>query len=360
MTTRATDDLLIDLPPGRTPRRPELESELRTGIRSGRLRAGSQLPSSRSLADQLGVSRGVVVAAYSQLAAEGYVIARHGSGTQVAAVNPAEPREAQPSPQANYQFDFNPGTPDLERFPRSSWKHATRRALDRVPTAQLGYADPVGAPELRRALAGHLARSRRAAGDATSIMITAGFVQAFGLVCGVLKASGATTIAIEEPGWFVARAIAIHNGLTPIPVPVDGEGLRTDLLRRTRAQAVYLTPAHQYPTGAVLSAERRADLVQWADAQAAIVVEDDYDAEYRYDRRPIGCLQGLAPERVIYIGSASKILAPGLRLGWLVVPDRLLAPLTMHKTLADAGCPTLDQLVLADLIESGELSRHLH
>lgn len=196
--------------------------------------------------------------------------------------------------------------------------------------------------------------------DRASIMITAGFVQAFGLVCGVLKASGATTIAIEEPGWFVARAIAIHNGLAPIPVPVDGEGLRTDLLRRTRAQAVYLTPAHQYPTGAVLSAERRADLVQWADAQAAIVVEDDDDAEYRYDRRPIGCLQGLAPERVIYIGSASKILAPGLRLGWLGVPDRLLAPLTMHKTLADAGCPTLDQLVLADLIESGELSRHLH
>lgn len=360
MPRRATDDVLIDLPPGRTPRRPELEEELRTGIRSGRLRAGSQLPSSRSLAEQLGVSRGVVVAAYSQLTAEGYVIARHGSGTQVAAVNPAGTRDPQPSPQANYQFDFHPGVPDLERFPRASWKHATRRAIDRVPTARLGYADPLGAPELRHALAGHLARSRRVAGNGTSIVVTAGFVQAFGLVCGVLKASGATTIAIEEPGWSVARAIALHHGLTPIPVPVDGEGLRTDLLRQTHAQAVFVTPAHQYPTGAVLSAERRADLIRWADAQATVVVEDDYDAEYRYDRRPVGCLQGLAPEHVIYIGSASKILAPGLRLGWLVVPDRLLAPHTIDKALADAGCSTLDQLALADLIESGELSRHLH
>jgi GntR family transcriptional regulator/MocR family aminotransferase len=158
----------------------------------------------------------------------------------------------------------------------------------------------------------------------------------------------------------VARAIAVHHGFTPLPVPVDGDGLQTQLLTNTSADAVYVTPAHQYPTGAVLSAERRAQLLLWAQAHGAIVIEDDYDAEYRYDRRPVGCLQGLAPDRVIYIGSASKILAPGLRLGWLVAPERLIAPLSAHKALADAGGAIVAQLTLADFIESGELSRHLH
>jgi GntR family transcriptional regulator / MocR family aminotransferase len=356
---RATDELLVDLPPGTRRLGARLEEQLRDGIRAGRLRPGRRLPSSRSLADQLGVSRGVVVRAYAQLVAEGYLMSRSGSGTEVATISAAGARGIEPHPEPSYQFDFHPGLPDLERFPRVAWKHAMRRVLDRVPSAELGYGDPAGAWELRAALVAHLARSRRIATDGTRVMITSGFIQAFGLVCQVLRAAGSATLAMEEPGWCVARAIAVHSGLTPLPVPVDRDGMQTQLLTDTSADAVFVTPAHQYPTGAVLSAERRAELLQWAEARGATVIEDDYDAEYRYDGRPVGCLEGLAPDRVIYVGSASKILAPGLRLGWLVAPERLIAPLTARKALADAGSAIVDQLTLADLIESGELGRHL-
>jgi GntR family transcriptional regulator/MocR family aminotransferase len=357
---RSTDDLLVDLTSGTRPLGRRLEEQLRDGIRTGRLSRGRLLPSSRSLADQLGVSRGVVVRAYAHLAAEGYLTARSGSGTEVAAIGAANIGGTPPQRASSYQFDFHPGLPDLERFPRAAWNHAMRRVLDRVPSAELGYPDPAGTWELRAALAGQLARSRRIVTDGTGLLITSGFVQAFGLVCQVLRAAGASTIAVEDPGWFVMRKVAVHHGLTPLPVPVDGDGLQTRLLTNTSADAVVMTPAHQYPTGAVLSEERRAELLLWAKTHGALVIEDDYDAEYRYDRRPVGCLQGLAPESVIYIGSASKILAPGLRLGWLVAPERLIATLTMHKALADAGSAILYQLTLADLIESGEVSRHLH
>jgi GntR family transcriptional regulator / MocR family aminotransferase len=357
---RSADDLLVDVTPGVRPLRLRLEEQLRDGIRTGRLRPGRQMPSTRSLADQLGISRGVVVRAYAQLAAEGYLIARSGSGTTVSPSSAVEPRGTEPKRELSYQFDFHPGLPDLERFPRAAWKQAMQRVLDRVPSAQLGYPDPAGAWQLRAALAGHLARSRRILSDGTGVLITCGFVEAFGLVCQVLRAAGAATIAIEEPGWFVARKIAEHHGLTPLPVPVDDDGLQTQLLSNTSADAVVVTPAHQYPTGSLLSAQRRADLLLWAEAHGAMVIEDDYDAEFRYDRRPVGCLQGLAPDRVVYIGSASKILAPGLRLGWVVAPEHLIVSLSVYKALADAGCAPVHQLALADLIESGELSRHLH
>jgi GntR family transcriptional regulator/MocR family aminotransferase len=235
-----------------------------------------------------------------------------------------------------------------------------QRVLNRVPSAQLGYPSPAGAWELRAALAGHLARSRRIITSGTGVLITSGFVQALGLVCQVLRAAGTATIAVEEPGWWVTRNVAVHHGLTPHPVPVDRDGLQTRLLANTSAAAVVTTPAHQYPTGAVLSAQRRRELLSWAKTHGALVIEDDYDAEYRYDHPPVGCLQGLAPDRVVYVGSASKILAPGLRLGWIVAPERFIGTLTMHKALADAGSAVLPQLTLADLIESGELSRHLH
>jgi GntR family transcriptional regulator / MocR family aminotransferase len=357
---RSADDLLVDLTPGTRPLRRQLEEQLRDSIRTGRLSRGRLLPSSRALAEQLGVSRGVVVRAYAHLAAQGYLVARSGSRTEVAAIGAADISSTPPEQTSRYQYDFHPGLPDLERFPRAAWKQAMRRVLDRVPSAELGYPDPAGAWQLRAALAGHLARSRRIIIEGTGLLITSGFVQAFGLVCEILRAAGAATIAVEEPGWFVARKVAVHHGLTPVPVPIDDDGLEARLLTNTSADAVVTTPAHQYPTGAVLSEERRAELLLWAKAHGALVIEDDYDAEYRYDRPPVGCLQGLAPDHVIYIGSASKILAPGLRLGWLVAPERLIATLTMHKALADAGSAILHQLTLADLIESGELSRHLH
>jgi GntR family transcriptional regulator / MocR family aminotransferase len=360
LARHSADEILVDVSPGTRRLGRRLEEQLRDGIRAGRLGTGRLLPSSRSLADQLGVSRGVVVRAYAHLAAEGYLITRPGSGTEVAAINTVDIRDTEPKHDASYQFDFHPGLPDLERFPRTAWQQAMQRVVSRVPSADLGYPDPAGAWELRAALAGHLARSRRIVTSGTGLLITSGFVQAFGLVCQVLRAAGAATMAVEEPGWFVAREIAVHHGLTPLPVPVDGRGLQTRLLRNTSADAVVITPAHQYPTGVVLSEQRRGELLLWAKTHGAMVIEDDYDAEYRYDHPPVGCLQGLAPDRVIYIGSASKILAPGLRLGWIVAPERFIATLTMHKALADGGSAILHQLTLADLIESGELSSHLH
>jgi GntR family transcriptional regulator / MocR family aminotransferase len=360
LARRSADDILVDVSTGTRRSGRRLEEQLRDGIRAGRLGSGRLLPSSRSLADQLGVSRGVVVRAYAHLAAEGYLIARPGAGTEVATIQTVDISDTEPKHEASYQFDFHPGLPDLERFPRAAWQQATQRVLNRVPSPQLGYPDPAGAWELRAALAGHLARSRRIITNGTGLLITSGFVQAFGLVCQVLRAAGAATIAVEEPGWFVARKVAVHHGLTPLPVPVDGDGLETRLLANTSADAVVVTPAHQYPTGAVLSEPRRGELLMWAKTHGGLLIEDDYDAEYRYDHPPVGCLQGMAPDRVIYIGSASKILAPSLRLGWIVAPERLVATLTMKKALADAGSAVLEQLTLADLIDSGDLSRHLH
>jgi GntR family transcriptional regulator / MocR family aminotransferase len=360
LARRSADDLLVDVSPGTRWLGRRLEEQLRDGIRAGRLGAGRRLPSSRSLADQLGVSRGVVVRAYAHLTADGFLVARPGSGTEVAASSAVDMGDTGREHEASYRFDFHPGLPDLERFPRTAWQQAMQRVLNRVPSAQLGYPSPAGAWELRAALAGHLARSRRIITSGTGVLITSGFVQALGLVCQVLRAAGTATIAVEEPGWWVTRNVAVHHGLTPHPVPVDRDGLQTRLLANTSAAAVVTTPAHQYPTGAVLSAQRRRELLSWAKTHGALVIEDDYDAEYRYDHPPVGCLQGLAPDRVVYVGSASKILAPGLRLGWIVAPERFIGTLTMHKALADAGSAVLPQLTLADLIESGELSRHLH
>ena len=231
--------------------------------------------------------------------------------------------------------------------------------MERMATARLGYNDPSGSHELRTALAAHLGRSRGTAAVADQLIIAAGFTGAFGIVCRVLHAKGARRIAVEEPGWPTHHLIAAHFGLEPIPVLVDDNGMQTDLLEGLGVDAVVLTPAHQFPTGAVLSSGRRTRLVELARKTGMTIIEDDYDAEYRYDRAPIGALQGLCPDVVVYIGSASKILAPGLRLGWIVAPPRLQAEFNAEKKLTDPGSPMLDQLTLGEFITTGELGRHL-
>lgn len=345
---------------GSEPLHAQLERQLREAIRSGRLAAGERLPASRVLAGELAVSRGVVVEAYAQLTAEGYLTTRRGAGTVVAApaARPAPAPQPPPHPRPVPE-DFHPGTPDLASFPRAAWLRSLRVVLRDAPHDALGYADPSGTPELRQALVRYLGRARGVALDGDRVLVTSGLTQGLALVCRALRGRGARRIAVEDPGFMVHRGIAAHCGLETLPVPVDANGLVTDALADVDADAVLATPAHQMPHGGVLAPERRAALLAWADARDAFVIEDDYDAEHRYDREPVGALQGLAPERVIYAGSASKVLAPSLRLGWLVLPHALVRRVAMEKALDDLGSSVLDQLALADFLERGELDRHL-
>ncbi|MGH2382574.1 MAG: PLP-dependent aminotransferase family protein [Candidatus Limnocylindria bacterium] len=338
----------------------QLERELRSAVRNRRLAPDSVLPSTRSLAEQLGVSRGVVVEAYEQLVAEGYLVGRHGSATRVAerAVGPAS--ECPPEPIApEIRVDFRPGRPDVSQFPRSVWLRSLRRALNEAPADRFNYADGRGLNELREALATYLNRVRGTAAEADRIVISNGYSQGLSLVCQVLRAAGATRLAVEDPSYEGARNTVRAAGLELVPIGVDDDGLRFDELECTVADAVLVTPAHQYPTGAVLPPTCRAALAAWAVRHDALIIEDDYDAEYRYDRDPIGAIQGIAPDHVIYAGSASKTLAPGLRLGWLLAPASLVEPLADAKIAADNGSPALEQLAFADFVSRGELGRHL-
>jgi GntR family transcriptional regulator/MocR family aminotransferase len=340
--------------------RGQLEAELRDAIRSGRLHAGTALPSSRALARELGVSRGVVVEAYSQLAAEGYLHSRQGAATRVASVAPPRaPVDPAPPWEAPVRHDFRPQVPDLAAFPRRAWLASMRRALAAAPDARLGYGDPRGAAELRMALAAYLGRVRGVVGDAERTVVTTGIQQALTVLARALIARGARRIAVEEPGFFLHRRLLDRLDVEVVRVPVDGDGIEVDALAARDPDAVLVTPAHQMPTGAVLVPERRAALLAWAAEHDAVVIEDDYDGEYRYDREPVGALQGLDPERVVYLGSASKTLAPALRLGWLVLPSWLAEAAGEEKGWADGGSPVLEQLAFADFLERGELDRHL-
>ena len=361
MGTNSGPELLLELDRGgRTPLRAQLEDALREAVRSGRLPANARLPATRALAADLGVSRRLVVDAYAQLLAEGYLLARRGDGTYV-----ADAAEASAAPAAEPQtrapaFDFFPGYPDLSSFPRGPWLRSLREVLRGAPDRDLGYPDPRGAPELRSALAAHLRRVRGVAADPHAIVICAGTAQGFVLL---VRALGAPRLAVEDPGLPAHRAILSGHGAVLEPLTVDEHGARVQELAALGANrpldAVLLTPAHQSPTGVALAPSRRAEVLAWAGQTGGLIVEDDYDAEYRYDRAPLAAMQGLAPDRVVYMGTVSKTLAPALRLGWMVLPSRLLDRVVAEKALMDHGSPTLDQLALARLIEGGAYDRHL-
>ncbi|MFJ2238763.1 PLP-dependent aminotransferase family protein [Streptomyces sp. NPDC087859] len=340
----------------------QVEGQLRDAIRTGRLQAGERLPSSRELARELGLSRGLVQDCYAQLQAEGYLVTRVGSATRVAAcAQPTAPVPA-PPPDARPRLiaDFRHGVPDLTSFPLADWLWATREAARHMPTADLDYGDPRGSSALREVVAGYLRRVRGAAADPARTVVCSGYAQGLSLTLGALARRGVRVVAYEDPGGpATARAAAEAAGLTAVPVPVDEEGLDVGELAATGARAVIVTPAHQWPTGVVLAPDRRHALIDWAVRQDAYVIEDDYDAEFRYDREPVGALQGLAADRVISIGTVSKSLAPALRLGWLLCPPALVDLVTDLKRVTDRGSPTLDQLALARLIESGRYDRHL-
>jgi GntR family transcriptional regulator/MocR family aminotransferase len=338
----------------------QIETSIRDAIRAGRLPRGTSLPPTRSLADELGVSRGVVVEAYQQLIAEGYLTSRAGGYTRVA-IGPELPVGAPLQlPATGAGIDFCPCKADGSQFPRAAWLRSLRRVLTDLPDGDFGYVSSRGAPALHQALATYLNRVRGTSATPEQIVICNGYAQGIALVIQTLATSGAKRIALEDPSADDdALPLARAARLEVIGVPVDEDGVRVDVLDRTDADALVLTPSHQWPTGAVLSAERRAAVLRWARQRQALVIEDDYDAEYRYDRAPVGAMQGLAPDLVVYAGTASKTLAPGLRLGWLVVPPRLLDTIAEAKQLADRGSPVLDQLAFADFVDRGEFDRHL-
>src|SRR5918999_2602281 len=322
-------DLLLRVDRGGGPLRAQLEDQLRDAVRAGRLGPGAALPSSRALARELSVSRGVVVEVYAQLAAEGYLVARQGAPTRVSeAASPGPGATPAAAAERPPRYDFRTGRPDISMFPRGAWLASLRRALRDAPDARLDYGDPRGAPELRGALARYLGRVRGVACDPERVVVTSGMAQGMALFARALTAGGARRIAMEDPSSAPGRAQLAANGLEIVPIPVDEDGLRTQTLGAVEVGAVMITPAHQFPLGVVLAPARRAALLDWAAHTGAVVLEDDYDAEYRYDRQPVGAVQGLAPELVAYAGSTSKTLAPGLRLGWLVVPDHLLDAVT--------------------------------
>jgi GntR family transcriptional regulator/MocR family aminotransferase len=345
-----------------------LVSAIRAAIMDGRLQTGTALPATRVLAGDLGVSRGVIVEAYQRLADEGLVSGRPGAGTLVSGGPPrAVPRPASaPSaavlPQrwrTSAELDLSPGVPDLSGFPRATWLRAERWVLEHASAADLGYGDPRGSDVLRRELAGWLARTRGLRVAPDDIIVVTGVAQGLALMAQWLSARGRTGIAVEDPGSRGASDELAYWGLRPCPVPVDEHGLDTAALAATDVRAALLTPAHQFPTGVVLAPERRRELLDWAAAVDGLIIEDDYDAEYRYDRAPVPALQASLPAHVAYAGSTSKTLAPGLRLGWLIPPARLHADLVDAKHAADLGSPALPQLVLARLIASGELEQHI-
>ncbi|MEM7274145.1 MAG: PLP-dependent aminotransferase family protein [Actinomycetota bacterium] len=350
-------ELQLDLPSGRG-RRAAIETALRDAIRTGRLGGGTRLPSTRTLASDLGVSRSTVVAVYEQLGAEGFVIGRHGSGTEVATVAPVVGAEDDDLLEPSPTWDFRSGEPDASAFPRRDWLRAIRQVVSDPSDRALTYPDPRGHPEVRAALADHLARTRSVGTTAAGIFVTGGFAAGLGFVADALRRTGIDHIAVEEAMLPMHRMVLRLAGLEVTVVPVDEEGIAVHALADSSARAVLVTPANHYPYGITMTAGRRADLVAWADAADGWIIEDDYDGEFRYDRRPIGALQALAPNRVVYGGTASKTLGPGLRLGWLAVPKPLRQPLLAAVNLR-AGVSVIDQLALADLIQSGRLDRHV-
>ena len=354
-----------------------LTHQLRHAIAKQRLPVGSRLPASRVLAAELQVSRGVVTEAYRRLTEDGQLAGRGRAGTVVVAtpVTPGPDAAPQPPPggvfaaspdagsfhalrAAPARIDLSPGVPDLAAFPRAAWLRAERAALDELTPADFGYGDARGAPAFRAAIANWLARTRGISVGPDDVIVVAGVAQAFALLARVLRADGIAAIGVEDPGSLGGRQQLQGWGLRTPPIPVDGSGLDVDALRAANVPAVLLTPAHQFPTGVVLDGNRRRELLRWAD-EGGLIVEDDYDAEHRYDRPPVPALRAMTTEQVCYTGSVSKLLAPALRVGWLVVPTRYREAVAAAKRDADLGNAVLAQLVLARLMESGELERQL-
>jgi GntR family transcriptional regulator/MocR family aminotransferase len=352
-------DLEIAFKPG-SPLRRQLEDALRSAIRSGRLAAGVTLPPSRHMAEQLGISRGVVVRSYSQLTEEGYLVARRGAATRVALTAVGNvPHGRQVEPPGFFRYELRPGVPDHHRFPRAQWKGALLRALRELPDRRLTYANHCGIAELRNAVAGYLARVRGVVVEPGQVVVCCAVSHAMTVLWQVLRAQGARRVAVEDPGWRWQRYTAEVAGLEAVPVRLDADGIVVSELADADVDAVVTTPAHHYPTGVTMTAARRAALIAWARRRGAVIIEDDYDAEYRFGRDPVSSLQGMAPDLVAFLGTTSKTLAPALRLAWMVPPPHLIDGVESVMRATGVTPPTLDQLAMAMFVEDAALERHV-
>jgi GntR family transcriptional regulator/MocR family aminotransferase len=362
-TFAGTPELLL---PGWNPSRPrrsQLEAGLRAAIREGRLRPDTRLPSTRALAARLGVSRRLVVDAYEQLIAEGHLIARRGSGTRVAPQPPGPHQPAPPPPSDQGSrpgvIDLFAGAPEPALFPRRAWSRALRRAVETLADSRLSYGEFGGAEELRVALAEHLGRVRGAAVEPGQVLACSGYQQGLRIFCRLIRSRGGRRVAVEDPGYPVAAWTIESEGLDAVPVRIDERGIDVDAVVAGEVDAAVVTPAHSMPLGVALAPERRRELAAWARQRGALVLEDDYDAELRYDRVPTGCLQGLAPDVVVLAGSVSKTLAPSLRLGWLCLPGGLVAEATALRASFDGGGNRFTEIAFAELLASGAFDRHV-
>jgi GntR family transcriptional regulator/MocR family aminotransferase len=348
--------LTVDRGPGET-LRAALERTLREAVRAGALREGVRLPSSRALAHALGVSRGVVSDAYGQLEAQGFLVTRPRAAPVVAGVHRSDtPRREPEPPRPAPRYDLTPTTPDVTLFPLTRWLAAAQHVARRASSATLDYREPRGEHALRAALADHLGRTRGVIAEPEQIVVVQGTAQGVYLLLSVLLARGASRVAVEDPSHTTQRERIHAFGFEVVAQPVDDHGM---VVAGLGADAVLVTPAHQFPLGSVLSGERRRDLLAWSRESGGLIVEDDYDAEFRYDREPVRALQGLAPQQVVQLGTVSKTLAPALRLGWLVAPPELADDAERAKRLIDDFSPALDQLTLAELLSRGDYDRHV-
>jgi GntR family transcriptional regulator/MocR family aminotransferase len=364
---------MLWIPVDRTAEKPlirQVYDQIRQQVLQGELHAGDRLPSTRELAEDLHVSRNVILEAYDQLLAEGYIESRRGSGTYVAegaSFAFAEADIPQPTTVSftsstrknNDIINFRPGLPALDHFPRKLWSHLTQQTYQQADASLFGYDSPEGRLELRLALSRYLLRARGVRCSLDQLLITTGAAQAFSLLTSLLLTPNSRVI-VEDPITNEVQTIYTRSGATLVPVPVDTHGIQTDLLpTNERAAFVVVTPSHQYPLGSILPIQRRIALINFARATDCYLVEDDYDSEFRYSGPPVSSLQGLDPERVIYIGTFSKILSPALRIGYMILPSALITSSRRTKRLSDLHSPTLDQLVLARFIEEGHLERHI-
>ncbi|MGW0547263.1 MocR-like pyridoxine biosynthesis transcription factor PdxR [Streptomyces altiplanensis] len=347
----------------RLPLAVQVRNSLRGLVDDGTLWPGTRIPSSRQLALDIGVSRSVVVEAYEQLSAEGYLETRRGSGTTISrraqsdAVGSALV-QADPEPAPGATWDLRTGTSNIVDFPRQEWIRCVTHVVNNSGRRELGYSQPAGVPLTRRVLAGYLGRVRGVRSRPEDLMVTAGFAQGLALVCKVLLDRGHTTLGVEDPGHPGEREFITSSGLCPVGIPVDEDGLRVDLLEQSGVRAVLATPGNQFPTGARLSRDRRERLTAWAREVDGYVIEDDFDSPFLHRNDRLPALQSLAPDRVVYAGSASKALAPALRLGWLAAPSELMASIEHVRAGWDIGCSGLEQLVFTRFMDTGAFDRH--